>query len=212
MAAALAAGTILAGCSSDNADWSNLFRIAVNSWKTRDAAVSLDRAAAIPYATLGIRIDGGPEQILVLATDVAGERLWASSAKVAILTKSGRIVSTSGFGTDLTAYHPSAPDANNALSPGNHVWTGDFADIGQYSVQIQCIVSPGVPDPISILGAEFQTLRIDESCQSDHLKWRFTNSYWLTPNTNRIWKAIQHIHPKGPEIQIELLRPPDSPQ
>jgi len=208
LAILIAALPLLMGCSSDSSDWSNLYRIARDSWEKRGAATTLDQAAAIPYATIGVSLDGEQEQILVLATDVDGERMWTSSSKIAISTRNGRIVRTAGLGTDLTALEPMQPGDTSGIMPGIHIWNADFANLGIYSASIRCVVSPGVPDPISILGADFQTLRIDESCQSDRLNWNFKNSYWVTQGSGRVWRAIQHIHPKGPELQIELLRPP----
>ena len=103
--AALACTALLAACSSDGSgDWRALLQVARTSWEGRDAAVGLNEAAAIPYSTLGVRLNEGREQILILALDSNGERLWTSSSRVAITTRNGRIVGTAGFGTDLSGF------------------------------------------------------------------------------------------------------------
>jgi hypothetical protein len=208
-ALALASAIALAGCSSDNGDdWLNLLQAARASWENRDAPVKLNDAAAIPFATLGIRVDGGHEQILILAVDTNGERLWTSSASVAITTLHGRITRTAGFTTDLSGYIANSRTLEDWSQPHRYAWSADFADLGFYSVPIVCEVAPGGPDPVEILGSRIDTLRVDEACRSEKLDWSFQNSYWVSRTTGRVWRSIQHVHPKGPTLEIELLRPP----
>jgi hypothetical protein len=207
-AALLAAVLALGGCSSDgNEEWLAMFKAARGYWETRDAAVTLDEASSIPYATLGVRIDGSREQVMVLATDTDGERLWASSGGVALSTRNGRIVRTAGFGADLTGYAGEA-GRENWFQPHRVSWTGDFADLGYFSVAVVCEVAPAGREPIKILGQEFDTVRIDETCRADKLRWTFSNSYWVSATTGRVWRAVVHFHPKGPELDMEILRPP----
>jgi len=205
LGAALSA--ILGGCSSDNQDWVSLLQSARQAWVNRDAPVGLNEAAAVPFATLGIRIDGGREQILVLATDSDGERLWTSGAHVAITTRGDRIVRTAGFGTDLSAvYSVSGERDLRRVSSSNRV--ADFRDIGRFGISITCKRTVTAYDPITILGKQFETTRIEEVCNADAVGWAFTNVFWISEKTGRVWRSIQHIHPKGPALELEILRPP----
>ena len=208
--AALGAAALLSACSSDRGggDWLAMVKAARVAWDSRDAPVALDEAAAIPYATLGLRMDGGREQILLLATDIGGERLWTSSAQVALTTRYGRIVRTAGFGTDLSGFVSRDSGREDWTKPHTYAWTADFADLGLYSITITCNVVPMGPDPITILGKAFDTIRVDEACRSAKLDWSFNDSYWISAETGRVWRSRQHFHPKGPEVEIELLRPP----
>jgi len=86
-------------------------------------------------------------------------------------------------------------------------WTADFRDMGLYAVPVACEIHPGVPDPITILGADLHTVRVDETCNSAGIGWSFTITYWVAPDTNRVWRSIQHIHPDGMTVQIQILRP-----
>ncbi|MEI9997261.1 MAG: YjbF family lipoprotein [Rhizomicrobium sp.] len=207
-AAGCACAGLLAGCSSEGSDWFSMLKAAREAWDARDAPVSLEQAAAIPYATMGIRINGGREQVLLLATDTNGERLWASGAHVAITTRNGRIVRTAGFGTDLTGYQAAAGDPSGWTRPHSFTWNADFADRGIYSVPVVCRMVPAGPDPITILGKQLDTIRVDESCRAERLDWSFANSYWVSAATGRVWRSIQNVHPNGLTLEIELLRPP----
>ena len=95
----------LASCSSDStSDWSMLFEAAKSYWKG-PASISVEQAATIPYATIGIRLDDGPQGLLVLATDVSGDRFWTSGQHIALRTRAGRIVQSVGLGHDLYRVH-----------------------------------------------------------------------------------------------------------
>jgi len=208
----LGCATVLAGCSSDGSDsWRAMLKVARQSWERSDATVKIDAAAAIPYATLGVRLNDGSEQILVLATDSNGERVWTSASHVAIETRRGRIIRTNGFLANLSGY--STPDAAHEdwWSPHQNRWLADFADLGMYSVPVVCDVRPVGRDPITILGANFDTIRVEENCSSTLLDWTFVNSFWVSVATGRVWRSIQQIHPGGPQLEIEFLRPPATP-
>jgi hypothetical protein len=213
LAAALSGALVVGGCSSDDGggDWLEMLKAAQDSWENRDAPVSMNAAAAIPYATLGVRIDGGREQILLLATDMNGDRLWTSGAHVALTTRDGRIVRTAGLGHDLGAFVVTGGDPKNWTVPHTYTWTGDFAELGYYGVSVRCRLQPAGADPIEIFGKPFDTIRVDENCRSDKIDWTFTNSYWVNPQTGRVWRAVQQVNPKGPVLDIRLLRPPLSP-
>src|SRR5689334_21479774 len=104
LAIQLACALVLTGCSSDGGgDWSLIVEAARRARAERDAPVSLQQAADVPYASIGLRIDDGHEQLLILAMDSNGEQLWTSPAHVALQTRNGRIIRTAGLGTDLAA-------------------------------------------------------------------------------------------------------------
>ena len=207
----LVLGPLLAGCSSEGSgDWSALIDIARQSWEQRDGAVPLSEASAIPFATLGVRMGGASERLLILATDSNGERLWTSAARVALTTRRGRIVATAGLGNDLSGYYSDTAFRTDWKSRRRIAWTADFADLGLYSVVIDCDDVPVGTEKIKILGREIITLRVDEKCQSSQLDWSFTNTYWVSQISDRVWRSIQHVHPKLETLEIELLRTPET--
>jgi len=207
----VALGGGLSGCSSESSgDWDVLYKIVSQSWERRNGAVRLDDAAAIPYATLGIRIGDNTEQMLILATDSAGSRIWTSGARVALTTRAGRIVATAGLAQNLSSYGSATAFQPSWLVARHVAWTADFADLGLYGVQIDCNDTPAGEENIVILGQSFDTIRVDEACESNQLGWSYTNTYWVSRSSNRVWRSIQHVHPKSDAVEIELLRPPQT--
>ncbi|MEJ0024630.1 MAG: YjbF family lipoprotein [Rhizomicrobium sp.] len=209
--AAIAVCALLGACSSEGAgDWSRLFELARSSWEDH-SHLPLSTVADIPYATMGVRIGDDPEQMLVLATDTDGEQLWTTSSRVAISTRRGRIVATAGLPRNLTAY-TTADHQDSWLVPRTFAWHADLADMGQYSVRIDCTDTPGQRETISILGAPLDTVRVDETCRSDAIGWSYANTYWVSRSTGWVWRSIQHVHPGMEALEIEILRPPLSAQ
>jgi hypothetical protein len=82
-APALAAVLLLTACSSDSGDsYSTYFRAVRQSLTTGFAKqkVTLKQAAAVPYASMGWSLNGGNENLIVLATDNGHELMWTSAA------------------------------------------------------------------------------------------------------------------------------------
>ena len=204
---------LMAGCSSErSAVWRGLYESAKASVQ-KPPVVTLDQAAAIPYATLGVRVDGGQEGIAVLATDNSGQKLWASGKTVTLVTIDGRIQRTVGLAHNLSwSTIAGDPAGSNPLqrwkTPRRTSWTADYNETGQYSVQVSCDERPAGTETILILGQRIDTLRIDAQCSSPALNWRFTNVYWVGLSDGVLWRSIQYIHPKLGPIEMETLRPP----
>src|SRR4051812_32993241 len=59
---------------------------------SQPSSIKREEAARVPYASIGIRVDDGPQNMLVLATATGDDLLWTSSAQVAIVTRAGRIL------------------------------------------------------------------------------------------------------------------------
>jgi hypothetical protein len=202
----------LGGCSSGgNTDVRSLLAIGRLAFAPPQR-VTIKQAAAIPYATIGVRIGGGAQAIATLATDDGAVRLWASGQDVMIaIAKGGQIQRTVGLEHNLSWLMPaggqdaflSAPSARR-----RSVWSADFADLAVYSATIQCdeILSANVQ--IRILGNLVATRRTNVRCVAPELKWTFQNTYWTDPQTGQVWRSIQHIHPKMAPLEVETLRPP----
>lgn len=105
---------------------------------------------------------------------------------MAITTIHGRVVRTSGSGTDLTGYSATPGAGQDWTKAHGYSWIGDFADLGLYSVLVTCNDVPAGPDPITILGNAFNTIRVDESCSSSPLNWTFSNTYRVSAQTGRV--------------------------
>jgi hypothetical protein len=206
----LAAG----GCSSEGGAWGEYFQIMRQSIGAsfRTVSVARDQAASIPYASLGYRINGGDEAILVLATDSNGEQLWTAASHVVLLTRDGRVVRSVGLAHDIAgtqAQGGTLPPLLDALKgPYRSIRTVDLPDIGAYGIALSCTTTAKGPQTISIIGTNIETVRVDEACRSSRPYWSFTNNYWIDPKSGFTWHSIQHLSPLGTTIQIEVFRPP----
>ena len=218
---AVAGGALVlmaAGCSSSNSgntSYAQFFQVVRQSWAASfgEVRVTREQAAAIPYASLGYRLDSGNQGILVLATDSGGDLLWTSSAHKVIVTREGRIVRTVGLGRDLsnlTSRDQSGlpPVAAAVRAPFSSTRLEDFPDLGLYGVRVSCRTTLAGRQSVKILGQTIATLRVDESCNSRSPDWSFTDSFWLDQGSGFVWRSRQHVHPKGSLVEIEIFRPP----
>ena len=214
---ALALVLLTAGCSSGqsgNTNYSQFLQIARQSLSASfgKARVTRQQAAAIPYATMGFIQDGGNENMVILGTDQGGEQLWTSAAKVVIVTRDGRIARTLGLDHDLsgmTAPGGILPAPAAALSaPFTSTRLQDYPEMDMYGVIVSCSARAAGRQTVKILGQPIATMRVDESCRARKPEWSFTDSYWVDTDNGRVWRARQHIHPKGGIIETEIFRPP----
>src|ERR1700735_1278020 len=68
------------------------------------SSVPRARVAAVPYATLGVRLGSSDESMFVLATKAGGDLVWRGGPQLAITTRNGRIVRTAGFVHNLSGF------------------------------------------------------------------------------------------------------------
>ena len=210
IASILAAVVVLSGCSTiGRGDVASLYAVAGTLWGG-GKKVTLEEAAAVPYASMGLRLASGPQLMIILAGDTGGQRLWTSSARIAITTQAGRIVRTGGFEHNLGGYEARG-DSLGEDGTRTVRWQADFPDISLYSVAIACRDRPGGNETITILGKAINTRRIEESCATvdSSLDWSFDNTYWVDPVSGLVWRSIQHVHPRLDAIETEILRPPE---
>lgn len=202
-AAVLAVCSGLLACSSEQkGDWSEVYGIFQRAFS--DSAITYQQAAAIPFASIGIRVGGGHEGILVLASSGADQQLWTSASHVVLQMRAGRIVKTAGLDhnvNDMRLVHggEGQPDS---------VWEADFGDLHAYSVLIRCHTVSRGPAPSDNFGKPVATIQVDDQCRSDQLNWDFTNSFWVAPQTGLIWRSIQYVSPQLDPLTIRMLRPP----
>jgi hypothetical protein len=174
------------------------------------SSIAREDAARVPFASIGVRVDGGPQMMLVLATVTGPDLLWTSSAQVAVVTRGGRVLKTAGFRENLgaTLFQDSDPLARTNLAGVKNVRFVDLPEQGAYTLPIESGYSSETPETIMILGASLQTLRVVEENHCAERGWNFENVFWLDPGNRFIWRSAQTLTPKGPVLDIEVLRPP----
>ena len=205
----------LAGCTNANSNYIQYFQLIRQSFSQpfNNGAVPREQAASIPYASMGYRLNGARQNLLVLATDTNGDLLWTSANHVVLVTRDGRLVRTVGLPRNIASV---TPTLNAAMTPPSQVLksaftsvrSADFPDDGHYSVPIQCKTISRGRATITILGKALSTVRADEICESSSLGWSFRDSYWVDAQSGFVWRSIQHLTPKGDTVETEVLRPP----
>lgn len=202
----------LAACSSSGStDYAQYWEMMKQSFGK--SSITLQQASSIPYASMGWRLNGGPQNIIVLASDNNSEQMWTSAARIVLVTKDGRIKRTVGLPHDLTALVPAGGEALQPPSAGvklssQQQYTADFPDAGIYGARIACRSASKGARAIKILEQRIATVRIEEICSSPSLRWSFTNVYWTDPQTGFVWRSRQTIHPGGDTLETEIFRPP----
>src|SRR5215467_9607301 len=71
-----AAGVARCGSNSD-IDFATVKALYESTMQS--SSITREDAARIPYASIGVRVDGGPQMMLVLATVTGPDLLWTSS-------------------------------------------------------------------------------------------------------------------------------------
>ncbi|HUJ03863.1 MAG TPA: YjbF family lipoprotein [Rhizomicrobium sp.] len=190
--------------------WSELYGAAGQMFSGGEGGVTLKEAAAVPYASMGVRVGDGPEAMVVLASDSDGQRLWTSAAHIALLTHGGRIVRSSGFAHNLSAVTGTDPlpaFADPDAGPREVTRQVDFWDMNLFAVTLSCRIESKGDDPVTILGATINTHRVEESCTATRPDWSFTDTFWMD-KSGLVWKSVQHINPALDPVETEILRPP----
>lgn len=204
---------LLAGCSSDSdVSWSQLYDAGKMALTSGGSSVTLEQAAAIPYATMGVRLGDGNQQLIVLASNTPGGLIWTSSARIAITTDNGRILRTAGFAHNLDATVIEGDDAlpyfrDPRAAPRDVIRDIDLWDMKEFSAPLRCQLVSAGSDDVEVLGKRIATHRVDENCRSDTLDWSFTDRFWMD-DRGTVWKSVQYIHPQMDPLELEIFRPP----
>lgn len=212
---ALVGALLLAGCSSEGqSDFGAYFQIVRESFKGNFGSGGVTRgdAAAIPYATMGVRVDGGHESLIVLATQTESTLLWTSRARVVVETTAGRITRTVGLPNDVSAVTPLGvnrltPPAQALVQPFDSRRTMDFPNENRFGVEVTCHAAARGKQRIVILGHPIPTVQVKETCRGQN-GWNFEDIYWIDKDSGFVWKSLQHLHPKGQTVALQIFRPP----
>ena len=213
MAALLALG----GCSSQTTIWNQYFQVVREGWRNYSGSgrVTLEQAAQIPYATLAYRVDGGSEEMLILATSTNGNLLWTSVSRVVLMTRDGRVQRSVGLRHDRGGMSPEngssslPPPAQALRQPYRSVRLVDFPETGLHGVRVTCTTVARGTEMVTVLGSALLARRVDESCESNRPRWSFTDRYWVDADSGFVWQSLQHLHPSGPILHVKILRPPE---
>jgi hypothetical protein len=196
---------LLTACSG-NSDIERTGGFLFNSITGSNVKVSRERAAAVPYATMGLQLGQSTQALLILGATEGDELDWFAGDNIFVATNHGQVVRTVGLPYDLGGRHPinaSSIRENKSLATASM----DFPDLGVFGATSECSSRNMGEESVEILGAPIPTLHVIEHCNVPALKWTFDNDFWKDRTSGYIWRSRQYIHPKSPPIILEVFRP-----
>jgi hypothetical protein len=161
--------------------------------------------AAVPYATIGVRLGSSDESLFVLATKAGDDLVWRGGPQLALTTRNGRIVRTAGFVHNLSGYQSGIKGGSATGNGGSWTYLFDYADQSRYGIAVTCVPQNLGPEQIVIIGVTFDTTHTAENCVAPQLNWTFRNEYWRDKE-GFIWKSIQYVVPDLDPFTLEVLR------
>jgi hypothetical protein len=207
---------LLARCSSDpNSDTAGLTNVLGQSLHvfSGGTAVTLKEVTDTPFASIGVRVGSGAQNMLLLATRTGRSTVWTSALHVALELQSGRILRSAGLtenlsGTNFSGADPLDAGLQNLRAPAPAKRSLDFTDLNAYGLAVNSTVAPAGSAMVDILGTPIACVHAIEQCGCPALGWNFTNEYWASAHSGVVWRSVQSIHPDFDPIEVELLRPP----
>ena len=169
------------------------------------AGVPREQAAAIPYASLGVRIGGSDQAMFVLASKSGDDLLWLGGTSLGVVTRHGRVVRTVGFASNLSGVHP-AQGVTQDLTQPSVDYQYDFGDQSRYGIPVKCTRQRLGPEKIVIIGVPRDTTHVAEECTAAGMDWSFRNEFWIDP-AGYVWRSRQFVTPKLDPITFEVFRP-----
>ncbi len=169
-------------------------------------SVPRERAAAVPYASLGVRLGTSTESMFVLASRTGHDLHWLGGKKVAITTRGGRVVQTVGFDHNLTGFQEIALAYGDAVRRQEKDFMFDYSEVSLYGVLVKCTEVDLGAEQITIIGANHDTEHRAEDCSAPKLDWEFRDEFW-TDASGFTWKSKQYVEPDLDPLTIESLRP-----
>jgi hypothetical protein len=208
-----ALGFAVAGCSdlgssfsdSDSVVMGQLLLHAITGIGS-SSPVPRARVAAVPFATLGVRLGSSDESLFVLATKAGSDLVWRGGPQLAVTTRNGRIVRTAGFVHNLSGFQVDVRSSTPAGERGDSkTYLYDFADQARYGIAINCAVQNLGIERITIIEVSIDTTHLAEDCTAPQLGWSFRNEFWQDA-TGFVWKSKQYVVPELDAFTLEVLR------
>lgn len=194
----------VSGADSDMLSLGKIFLRAIGGIGS-SSAVPREQAAAIPYASLGVRLGGSDQAMFVLASKSGDDLLWLGGTNVGLVTRHGRIVRTVGFASNLSGVHP-AQGVTPGLTQPSVDYLYDFGDQSRYGIPVKCVRQSLGPERIVIIGVPRDTTHVAEDCTASGMDWSFRNEFWVD-TAGFVWRTRQFVTPKLDPLAFEVLRP-----
>ena len=194
-----------------SSSYSAIFSLIGETLLKKDNSISPEIIESIPYASSLINFKKSPKSLIILQTKVKDTYTWVSSDSRVFLTKNGRIVGTMGLPNDL--YKIERPNISfeeilNKTGSINYVTYYSFKKPTLNNLKVEISVEVIGRKKINIFGNEKDLILVEERLISKKINWKRTNRFWIDPKTYFVWKSIQNISPKLPELTLEITKKP----
>ena len=170
--------------------------------------IELDVIANIPYASMLVRIGNGPTALMILESKKDEEYTWVSADGVYLVLKNGRIVKTSGLINNLRDnFTTNKKWEDDLYNKQKFVSYYSFTQPTLNNLKVTSSYEKGEEQDIELLVGKKRLRIIKEELFSDDVAWYETNLYWVD-KSNFVWKSVQSISPRLPEIYFEVTKKP----
>ncbi len=161
----------------------------------------------IPYASMLVKIGKGPSALMILESVNDDKYTWISADGVSLVIKNGIIIKTHGLPNNLIEKMYLDPDWENLHVNKEFISYNSFNKPSLNNLRLKSIFEKKDFEEVK-LTFEIKNLRlIEERIVSQEVGWYKINKYWID-ETNFIWKSVQNISPRLPEINIEVTKKP----
>lgn len=170
--------------------------------------IELDVIASIPYASMLVRIGNGPTALMILESKKDEEYTWVSADGVYLVLKNGRIVKTSGLINNLRDnFTTNKKWEDDLYNKQKFVSYYSFSQPTLNNLKVTSSYEKGEEQDIELLVGKKRLRIIKEELFSEDVAWYETNLYWVD-KSNFVWKSVQSISPRLPEIYFEVTKKP----
>ena len=154
-----------------------------------------------------VKIGRGPSALMILESVSDEKYTWVSADGVSLVIKNGIIIKTYGLPNNLIEKIHVDLNWENLYEKKELISYNSFNKPSLNNLKVKSIFKEKDYEEVK-LTFETKNLRsIEERIASQEIGWYKTNKYWID-ESNFIWKSVQNISPRLPEIIIEVTKKP----
>lgn len=202
---------MLVGCG-DNSSMRKIYQGSLATILKKSPEINYDQLARkIPYANIIVQRNGH-EAILVLAYSIGPELQWVSSDHAMLITQHGILKRTFGLKNNLNdlrylkGFNPYQQSL--AAIHSNQSAQGILSLTPQklYALPFKAEFIPMGKRTILTADGLKKTIKIKEWVSVSTIDWRYTNCFWIMPNTGQVIKSVQYFSPHQAPLSIEVVK------
>lgn len=170
--------------------------------------ISSETIEKIPYASMLVRIGNGPTALMILESQINENYTWVSADGVYLVINNGKIIKTQGLNNNLKEkLEPSSKWNDYSYGKQEYISYNSYSSPTLNNLKvISTYRQKGINETELMFGNKSLTL-IEENIIAKDVAWKETNKYWID-DSNFVWRSVQYISPRLPEIYIEVTKKP----